>query len=133
MKKPFSDLVNDSVRKTYLSEDDKAFQKQQQRKRQPKVRPETVIPDGPCCGRCNHWKSPSDDGDYGTCRITFLTQAVYAENRRLVSYDEYRAAGMTGGDNMRVAISFAACSQYNKEIRREADPGEPDLPTATRR
>lgn len=59
-----------AVQVGFFGDDDRTFAKEQSRKRAPKPVLPAALPDGPCCGRCGHWRRPESVGGFGECAIT---------------------------------------------------------------
>ena len=94
--------------------DDDEYAKEQKRKRTPKFRPPTTMPDAPCCGRCRYWIELSLGDDYGECRMAFVKIAKYVENRIILSFRELEESRELAGESLRTSCAFLACPQYRR-------------------
>lgn len=105
---------------TFLSPDDKAFRREQKRKRAPKAEP-PPIPDGPCCLRCGNWRAPGKDDDFGICTaLAVITEKVKfgAERGTVVSIEWAMQQADVPCDHLRTKAYMDGCSRYAE--RREA-------------
>lgn len=107
---------------TFLTEDEKRFRREKERKRRPKVvLPD--LPDGPCCARCRRWRNDGDADDYGIC----LSLVVVSERIRM---GPERGTVFSAKDAMQqyewpweylsTRGFFAGCSQYEEAGKEEA-------------
>jgi hypothetical protein len=105
------DPVEVTVGKTHKGKDDLAFTEARRKRRNEKTitRP---IPEGPCCAKCPHWMAGDDEG--GTCRVSFVAWAKYADGRMLIDYDQYRDEPM--GAVMVETKPWMTCSQFNRDL-----------------
>jgi hypothetical protein len=106
------DPIDQTVRKTHVGEDDKAFARARAKKRE--TTPRFPLPSGPCCFRCPHWTRDEDE-EYGACRVLFVAWASRPENRRIVGYDEVRMQGIPVTDNLRTMPHFV-CDQFGRSL-----------------
>lgn len=108
----FSELVDETRKKTYISKDDRLFEAEQKRKRAKKPIPPVVMPNGPCCGRCHHWVEPDREEVYGRCRVGFVQFAGNKYSMQFVSLKEVEDKGLSGVTENRTTAAFAGCSLY---------------------
>lgn len=106
------DPVEQSVRRTHKGKDDRLWEAEQKRKKQPPML--MPLPDGPCCSRCRHWIEYAEEM---ACQVTAMVAAYYPENRRFVDLDEMKAEGLMGLPPMRTKPWFV-CRQFNRPLDR---------------
>lgn len=93
--------------------DDIAYAKQQHRKRKAKEAPPIVLPDGPCCGRCDFWRGPEERGGFGVCRALGVTTDRSAEVEKgvVMPVDELIRIATAEWDYLNTKAHFGAASE----------------------
>ena len=113
--------TDEVIQATFLTADDIQFKREQARKRAPKQQLPEQLPDGPCCGRCEHWSAPAigDEDGFGAC--AFLHVITGGSERGIVVSDFEARQRATPPPLEPLAIrGFAApCGAY-RSIEREA-------------
>ena len=71
------ETTDDVWRKTFQSEDEKQFAKEQARRRAPKVKTFPVPETGACCDRCRHFRRPTAEDAFGECGFLVITLVPY--------------------------------------------------------
>lgn len=108
------EFVDESVEKTRRGKDDRVFDEQRKRDRAKKTGPPTVMPDGPCCGRCQHWLRPPKGEVFGRCRVGFVQFPGNKNTMRFVSLREVEEGRLHGVVENRTSIGFEGCSLYEE-------------------
>ena len=109
-----------AAQSTFMAPDDKAFRREQKRKRAPKPDLPSV-PDGPCCFRCENWRAPGKDDDFGVCTaLAVVAEKVKfgAERGTVVSIEWAMQQADVPCDHLRTKAYMDGCSRYAE--RREA-------------
>lgn len=114
-----TDLI---IQATFMSEDDKRFAKERGRKSTPKPTV-PVLPDGPCCARCEHWKAPGSHDEFGTCLMlaTVGERTTFGPERGTIVAVELALQQVDWAwDYLATKPYLAGCSRFSAAQKDEA-------------